>query len=957
MRKSIHLLLILFVSINFGCNPKTNIAESAPSTKEEPAKVQAPVVHKGLLMDKEIRKGILDNGLSYFIRKNNKPENRAELRLAVKVGSTQEDDDQLGIAHFVEHMAFNGTENFEKSELVDYLESVGSRFGPDLNAYTSFDQTVYMLQVRTDDAEQLQNGLLVLEDWAGGIAFDDEEIDKERGVVVSEWRTRLSAGQRMQQKYLPVIFKDSRYADRLPIGKPEIIETITYDRVRDFYNDWYRPDQMAIMVVGNVDVDSMEQAIIERFGDLKNPNILRIREEYSIPLHEETLVSICTDPEATTSSIQLMYRHPYHEINKIEDIRQFITWSIYNSMLNNRLRELSQEAEPPFLFAYSGFGRGMGKVSNYTSYAVVEDKGVNLGLRTILEENERALKHGFWESELERVKIEIMRSADRQVKEKDKRESSRLVNEILSYFVSDAPIISPDENLKMIQEYLPTIQLEELNALAQKWIRDKGRIIVITGPEKEGVIMPTESEVLSILDDVKNANIQPYEDDVIDAPLFDQELTMASIIEESHFDEIDADHIALENGVEVYLKKTDFKNDEVVMSAYSEGGHSQYDDGTYKQARYASSIIDQSGLKTLELTQLEKLLTGKVVGVGPYIGSRSEGFNGYASPDDLETLFQLIYLYFTQPRQDQKALESFVNKQKSFLKNLEANPNAYFNKEVTKIMYQNHPRTGYPEIEDLEALDIGKIGEIYRDRFADASDFTFYFVGNYEPGLMKEYIQKYLGNLPTQDREDSWKDVGIQYAPGVIEKTFIKGQAPRTNVRLMWHGPFEWKEDNRYNFNSMIEVLRIKLRESMREDKGGVYGVTLRGSVSKEPKPEYTINLSFNCDPDKTEELISTAMMDISTAQESGAEDKDLTKVKETQKQSRVKALEQNRYWLNGISNCIEKEYPFTTLLLEHTENKISGLTSEDIQSAANAYFNMNRMMKFILNPEPSEEN
>ncbi len=954
-----HLIIFSGILVLIACTPKSATVVEQPTTSipSQEINVKKSNITEGLFLDPDVRRGTLANGLKYYIQHNNKPENRAELRLAVNVGSTQEDEDQLGIAHFVEHMAFNGTENFEKSELVDYLESVGSRFGPDLNAYTSFDETVYMLQVRTDDQDQFTTGIQVLEDWAGGITFDPEEIDKERGVVISEWRTRLSANQRMQQKYFPVIFKNSRYAERLPIGKPEIIETISPERVKQFYTDWYRPDQMALMVVGNVDVDSLEIAIQERFGKLSNPNTPRVREEYEVPIHEGTLVSICTDKEATTSSIQLMYRHPYKKIKEQKDIRDYIVWGIYNGMLNNRLRELTQEADPPFLFAYSGFGGGLGNVSNYTSYAAVEDKGVVRGLQAIIQENERALRFGFNDTELQRVKIEIMRSAERSVKEKDKRESRSLVSGLLGHFTGQYPVLSPDQNLEMYQEYIPGIEIEEINQLAKQWIQNDGRIVVITGPDKEGVVMPDENEVLSILEDIKSVELEPYEDEVIDEPLLSTELVPVEFASEKYHEEIDAHQFTLPNGINIYLKQTDFKNDEIVMSGISDGGHSQYDEKKYKQARYASSITDQSGLKNMELTQLEKLLTGKIVSLSPYISSRSEGFRGYASPDDLEVLFQLMYLYFTESRHDEKALQSFVTKQKSFLKNLEANPNAYFNKEVTKIMYQDHPRVGYPTVEELEALDIDQIAEIYKDRFADASDFTFYFVGNFEMNVMKNYLREYVGNLPTVEREDEWKDIGIDYAPGKIEKTFIKGQAPKTNVRLMWHGPFEWNAKNRYDFNSMIQVLRIKLRESMREDLGGVYGVSLRGSTSKEPKPEYSINLSFNCDPDKTEELINTALNDIMNAKDIGAEEKDMDKVKETQKQSRVKDMEQNRFWLNGMSNCVENEYPFSSMLLPSLEEKIEGLQAEDIKSAAKGYFNMNSMMKFILNPEPSEEN
>ncbi len=962
------LFSIFFSFILITCTPKTAnvVTTGGPTEKsneqptlvtETPAKTEDSEKMGNLPFHPDVRTGQLENGLKYYLMKNNKPENRAELRLAVRAGSLQEDEDQLGIAHFVEHMAFNGSENFSKNELVDYLETVGTRFGPDLNAYTSFDETVYMLQVRTDDEEQLTKGMTVLQDWAGGLTFDPEEIDKERGVVVSEWRTGLSANQRMQQQYLPVMLKDSRYAERLPIGKPEIVEELGYDRIKQFYMDWYRPDLMAVSIVGNIDLDQMEKEIRSRFGKLKNPEVPRERVIYKVPIHDETLVSICSDKEATNSIIQLMYKHPEVEFKTEADLRQRITWGLYNTMLNNRLNELSQEANPPFIFAYSGFGGGFGHINNYTSFAMVPEGGIETGLQTLLRENERALRFGFTDSEMERAVIETTKSAERAVKEADKQESNRLISSLINHFLEEEPVLSPQQNLELVKKYLPTIQLEEINKLASTWIRDKSRVVIVTAPEKEGYRIPTENELLTIINDSKKEEITAYEDEVSTEPLFSKDLTPVMIKEEKNHDAINAKEIVLENGIRILYKKTDFKNDEIIMSARSDGGNTLYDLDKFNQARFASSIISQSGVGNFDEIQLGKLLTGKKVSVSPYIGGREEGFRGNASPEDLETLFQLIYLYFENPRRDEEALKSFVAKQKAFLENLDANPNFYFYDQVTKVKYGNHPRTKYPTVADMDALDLDQIMAIYEDRFQNAGDFIFYFVGNFDENVLKNYAREYLGNLPNTGRVEHWKDVGVKITEGKIRKNWNRGQAPKTNVQIFFHGPFEWSTNNRYVFNSTIDLLRIKLREALREDKGGVYGVGIQGSYAKEPRPEYTITITFNSDPDRTDELVKAVYATVNEVKENGGKEEDIVKVKELQKQTLIKSHEQNRYWLNGIRNCDENNLPFNSLLLEHLEELADLLSPQVIKSTVNQYFNEENSMEFVLNPEVTNEN
>ncbi len=911
---------------------------------------------KNIPIDPSVIMGQLPNGLRYYIKKNSKPENRAELRLGLRVGSMQEDEDQLGLAHFVEHMCFNGSANFAKNELVDYLESVGTRFGPDLNAYTSFDETVYMLQARTDDLEQLEKGLLVLQDWAGGVSFDDEEIDKERGVVVSEWRTRLSPDERMQNIYFPILYKDSRYAERLPIGKPEIVENASYETIKRFYRDWYRPNLMVVSVVGDFDLAWMEQQIIDRFSQLSNPESPRKRKEYEVPDHKETLVSICSDKEAAFTNVQLRYKHDFQPLKTIRDYRQRLVHSLYNRMLNSRLGEIGQSANPPFTFAYFGYGRDVGNLATYEGYAMVPEGGAQKGLRTLLEENKRVLKHGFLESELERQKTELLKYVERSAKESDKTNSNSLVMKYVYHYLDGNPIPSPEQTLKLYQELLPTIEVAELNSLAKKWITDENRVVVITGPDKEESPMPSAEEIMGILKEIDAMEVAPYIDNVSDAPLLAEMPSPGSITNTEILKSIRVKELALSNGIRVILKPTDFKNDEILMTAYSPGGTSLYDDEDYQSASNAAIIVDESGLADFDITQLLKKLTGKTVNVSPYISEMYEGFNGNASPEDLETLFQLVHLYFTQPRRDEQAFQSYISKQRSIYANLLSNPGYWFRNETLKEKYGEHERRSFPREEDLDKINLDRVHEIYKDRFADASDFTFVFVGNFDEEKMTAYLETYLASLPNLGRNESWKDVQANLKKGKIEKTYSRGKAPKSQIELTYHGDFEWNSENRYNLNSLIQILRIKMRESMREDKGGVYGVRVSGGASQFPKPKYSINISFNSDPANVEELINTALKDIANAKENGAEEKDLNKVKETQKQQRVKSLKENRFWNNQLRSVYQNGLDPNKISLESLEKMIEGLDSEDIKNAANLYFDEQNSMKFILNPGEEKE-
>lgn len=963
----------LFAFILFGiiaCSPKVNtVAEKTPikapdgiaialnnaekTSVDEKAEFEKALLNKKLPVDPSFRKGVLENGMQYFIKKNIKPENRVELRLALKAGSIQEDEDQLGLAHFIEHMEFNGTEHFTANELVNYLEKVGTKFGPDLNAYTSFDETVYMLQVRTDVPKQLDTGLLVLYDWAGKALFDHEEIDKERGVVISEWRSGLSPGQRMMQEYLPVMYKGSRYANRLPIGKMEVVKNAEYETIKRFYKEWYRPNLMAVIVIGDVDVDQMENKIKTLFSAHTNPKVYRDREEYKVPPQPGTAVSIVTDKEAPFTNVQVLNKLPHLPLKTKADYLGNISRRLFNMMLNARLDEIKNAANPPFTYAYSGYSSDVGDIDMFRSWAMVPEGRALEALKTFAEENEKVLRFGFNASELEREKTNLMKSAERSMNEKDKTESRRYASKAVYHFLEGAPMMNEEQYFNFVKFNIDKINLPSVNALAKDWIKEDNRVVIITGPEKEGSAMPTEAEVLDVLKKSKTQEIKAYVDAVSDKPLFDKDVPPTPIKGSEQFSAYGIKKITLANGLEVYFKQTDFKNDEIRFSAYSPGGTSVYNNADFLQARFASNAVDEMGLGEFDNNQLKKLLTGKNVSASPGIGTLYDYFRGNSAVEDLETMFQLINLYFTSPRKDQTSFESFVNRNKGLYANLLQQPDYFFYDVITKVQYGDNPRAGaFPKSEDFENLNLDKVYEIYQDRFSDAGDFKFFFVGNFDEAKLVYYIRKYLGNLPATNRNEKWVDRNVDMRIGAIKETVYNGEAPKTYVDITYHGNFDYSVDNQYVINSLVKVMSIKLRESLREDKGGVYGVGVRGSGYNEPKEKYNVNISFNSDPDKTDELLKATMDVINILKTEGPDADVMTKIKETQKQSRVKNLKENRYWLSKMSSLVQDNLDFSEITLETLEKRINKLTADNIKNAAIKYLNENSRIEILMYPE-----
>jgi zinc protease len=918
------------------------------------AQAQAQVpddANQVLPIDPRVTVGTLDNGVRYLIRVNQRPETRAELRLVVEAGSVLEDDDQLGLAHFVEHMAFNGTEHFAKQELVGYMESIGMRLGPHVNASTSFDETVYMLTIPTDTAEVVEKAFQVLEDWAHLLSFDPEEIEKERGVVIEEWRLGRGAGARMRDQQFPILFKDSRYAERLPIGTKEMLDTFDPAALKRFYSDWYRPDLMTVIAVGDFDLQAIEGLITQHFSRLPVPDDPRPRETFDVPDHEETLFAIASDPEETNTTVGVLYKQPLRDQTTVEAYRQSLVERLYNAMLSARLFELTQQADPPFLMGISDQGRFIGAKEVYQLFALVEDGGAERGLQALLIEGERVARFGFTLSELERQKADLLRSYEQAFAEREKRESRSYAAEYIRHVLENEPIPGIAMEYDIARRLVPTIQLQETNRLAREWIVDRNRVFVVSATEKEGVSTPGEADLEAVLADVMAADITPYEDAVVDAPLLAELPVSAVIVSEEHNEEINVTTWTLDNGVRVLLKPTDFKDDEILFRAYSPGGTSLVSDEDYIAASTATTVVGQGGVGPFSIIELQKALAGKAVRVSPSIGSLSEGMSGEASPKDVETMFQLIYAYFTAPRRDTTAFRAFMAQYEGILANRSASPEVAFYDTIQVTMSQGHPRARPPSVAMVEEMDLQKSFEFYRDRFGDASDFTFVFVGNFDIDSLRPLVQTYLGGLPSMGREETWRDTGIQTPTGVIHKAVHKGVEPKSETQIIFTGPFDYTAENRHLVRSVASALETRLRDRLREDLGGTYSVSVSGGYEKFPDPVFTVRIMFGSAPDRVEELTGVVFDEIENFKNENLTEDELNKVRETQRRAKETSLKENGYWV--VQLALSDQYGTDPNRLISYE-LIDGLTVDMIRTAAQLYFPMDNYVMVSLYPEPA---
>ena len=901
--------------------------------------------------DSTVIRGRMWNGMTYYVRSNREPRNRAELRLVVNAGSVLEDEDQRGLAHFVEHMAFNGTRRFAKHELVDWLERAGMRFGPDVNAYTSFDETVYMLTLPTDSAGMLGTGLDILEDWASGISFDSIEVRKERGVVMEEWRLGRGAGARMQDQHLPVLFRRSRYAQRIPIGDPATLQSFDERELHRFYRDWYRPDLMAVVAVGDFDAKEMERMIRSRFFTVLPDPVARSRRSYPVPASRETQYAVATDPEATSSSVTVVNKVPARRRRTVRDYREGVVESLYSGMMTDRLNELTQHPDAPFMGVSSFSGSLVRPVDAYMLSAEVSDGGAARGLATLLAESQRVARHGFTRGELEREKAELMRAWEQIHAERSRSTSSQFAGQYVGHFLYGGPILDTETEYALHRALVGGITLDEVNARARAWLDARDRTVLVSAPEKPGVAPPTRERLAAVTDSVARVVLPAYEESVSDAPLVAHPPQPGRVVAERTVEGVGVTEWTLSNGVRVVLKPTDFRDDEILLVGRSPGGTSLVADEDYLAALTATAAAQVGGVGSLSVVDLQKRLAGKAASVGTDISELHEGFSGFAAPRDAETMFQLVYLYFTAPRRDSAAWEAYRERARESVRNRGASPEAAFSDTITRLLTRDDPRSRplTPAAFDTASLD--RALAVYRDRFADAGDFTFFLVGNVDPAALRPLVERWLGGLPAAGRRESWRDRGVDAPPGVVRATVRRGLEPKGRTQVVFHGPLEFGRESLADLRVLSEVLEIRLRERLREDLGGTYGVGVAASGVRDPEPRFRLAVDFGTAPERLDELSRVVFAQIDSIKTRGPTADELAKVREAQRRRRELDLRDNNWWLMQL--LAYDHYGWDPREIGTPPAPAgSAVTAERVRAAARRYLDPRNFVQVSLVPE-----
>src|SRR5450759_964205 len=920
-------------------------ASSGASAQQPTGVAAAP-----LPFDSAVQVGTLSNGMRYYIRENHRPEKRAELRLVVNAGSVLEDEDQRGLAHMVEHMAFRGTKRFAGNHISSYLESVGMRDGPDINAFTSFDETVYMITIPTDTAAIVDKGFQILSEWAHNVAFDPAQVEKERPVVIEEWRLGQGAENRMWNKWFPVLFSGSKYGERIPIGLKSVLETYKPAALRRFYDTWYRPDLMAVVAVGDFDKRQIEGLITRYLGAIPQATTPRTRPLFPVTAPDSTLVSINSDKEATRSVIRLLYKQPKRFNTTVATYRQHLVEGLFGSMFNDRFGEITQKPNPPFISAFASQGDLVRSAESFSLSAIVADNGIQRGLNALLTEGERAKRFGFLQSELDRARKDLQRGIEQAYAERDKTNSNVYAEAYASAFLQSEPSTSIQYDLDAVTRLLPGVTLAEVNKLAGQWMTDRNRVVATTSPDKAGILNPAGKDLLLAFDAVKGADITAFAENAPSQQLVDKEPTGGTVVSEREIKGIGVTEWKLSNGVRVLLKPTDFNADQITFTSYSPGGASLLPDASYIAASAGDLIPVTSGVGKFTVIDLQKFLAGKQVSVFPQIDDLSEGVSGSASQRDVDTMLQLVYLYFTQPRLDTSLVNTFIGRYKGVLANRSASPEAAFSDTLQVTLAQHALREQPVSAATLDRIDPRKSFDFYKERFSDASAFTFVFVGNFRTDSIKPLIAKWLGALPSTGRKETWRDTGIRPPTGVVQRVVKKGAEPKARTALIFTGPFEYNRQNRYYLSALAELLNIKLREVLRENLGGTYGVSVSPDASRDPLPSYRFTIGFGSAPERLEALTTAALAQIDSVKRFPATPEYLNKVKEAALRARETALKQNAYWITQITTFDQSGWPLAEI--PDGDKLISALTADDLQRAAAKYLRTDNYVRVSLYPE-----
>ncbi|HUF46940.1 MAG TPA: insulinase family protein [Vicinamibacterales bacterium] len=925
--------------------------ESLPLLAQAPATEARPApLDQAIPMDPTVTTGTLPNGLRYYVRANTEPANRAELRLVVNVGSIVEADDQRGLAHFVEHMAFNGTTRFPKQALVAFMESVGMRFGPSVNAYTSFDETVYMLQVPTDKPDVVDTALRILEDWAHAVTMAGDEIDKERGVVIEEWRLRRGAGARMLDRQFPILLAGSTYAERLPIGTTEILETFPHERLRQFYRDWYRPDLMAVVAVGDFDGAAMADTIRRRFAAIPAAASPRPRPVVPVPDRPGTAFAIAVDPEATSSTVTVLRKADVRDQSTVGAYRRSLTEQLFAGLLSARLAELAQKPDAPFVAAGAGRGSFVRTKDVSMINGLAKEGRIAETLAAMLREAERVSQHGFTTGELDRQKTTFLRGYERQVTERHNQPSAQLAAEYIRHYLEGEPVPGIELEYELAVRLLPAITLDDINRLARGWVADGNRVIQVSAPEKAGVPVPDEAALAAVMADVAASPVEAYVDTTTDAPLLEPLPAAGRIASETPADAHGISEWRLSNGARVVLLPTSFKEDEVIVRAFSPGGSSLVSDEDFVAADSATAVLGAGGLGAFNALDLRKKLVGKVANAGVSIGELEETVSGSASKKDLETLFELIHLRFTQPRADPEAFAMLQNQMRALLANQEASPGFAFASLLQAVLTNDHVRSRPLTVDRLDQMNLDRSLAIYRERFADAGDFTFIVVGSFEPLALRPLVERYLASLPALGRVERWRDLGVTRPTGIVERRVEKGLEPQSRAAIVFAGPVELTVARRNALRAMTSILQTRLRDTLREDLGGTYSVGVSSATSRWPRPEYQVSVSFGSAPDRNDALVARTFEEMARFRDTGPTATEVSDAIE----ALVRAFETSREQNGFLAAQLHTAYRDGTSLDDvfGAVDAFRAITGEAIHAAARAFLTPDRYVKVQLFPE-----
>ena len=908
-----------------------------------------------LPVDKNVRKGVLPNGLTYYIRHNKLPENRADFYIAQKVGSMMEEDSQAGLAHFLEHMAFNGTKNFPDKKMLNYLEQNGVKFGTNVNAYTSFDETVYNISdVPTTSQKLVDSCLLVLYDWSNGIALKTEEIDKERGVIREEWRTRGGAQQRILEKMLPLMYKGSKYANRMPIGNIDIINNFKPEEIRSYYKKWYRPDLQAIIIVGDIDAEKMEARVKQLFSKVPTPVNPAKREYFNVPDNKEPVIGIITDPEATRTQLVISYKHDVIP-NEVKETQAGLIVSYLKSaasqMMNARLEEIIQKPNSPFTMAttYDDSYLVAKTKDAWTIFGFAEETKIKDAVAALIRETERVKRFGFTASEYARIREDILKDYETAYNNRDKEENKNYVSEYVDNFINNNPIPGIEYEYNTLNAIAPNIPVDAVNQLVKQLIADDNLVIMITGPEKKGLTYPTEKEILPIISQVKAEKIEPYKEEVSNEPLIKNLPTAGKISKVEKDDKLGTTVWTLQNGMKVVLKSTTFKDDEILMTANSVGGYSQYLQTETVNAKSINSVAALGGVGNFSNTNLAKALAGKNAGVVPNINLTTQGFTGKSSIKDFETMLQLVHLYFTAPRMDNDAFKAYVQRTVSQLKNMEAEPMVALSDNIIKAMYGDNPLMRRMKAEDIQKINYQRTMEMYKQLFINPGSFTFTFVGNIDEAKVKPAVEQYLASLKGEPVKGEFLKVPLDLVKGKQNNIFQREmQTPKASVFDSYSGKIDRNLKNVITMSMLDQIMDIVYTEKIREEEGGTYGVSTSGSIARYPENQTTLQIFFDTDPAKAEKLNGIAKRELAEIAKNGPRAVDFNKVKEYMVKAYNEQSKENNYWL-GVLNT---KYFYNEDNHSDYLKTLNDITSNDIKNLVNNLLSQGNEATVVMMPK-----